>query len=408
MVLSDPICKDDLKGLSANKKAQIEPVIGRMNFLNVGRRLLNRYLSQYQNIQKSGGWPRLTEGLDLKKGDRSRRVAALRSRLVASGDLIEENKGGKDCFGKDLENAVRRFQKRHGLEVDGIVGPVTRTALNVPVKDRIMQIRLNIERWRLLPNDFGWRYILVNITDFKLSVIENNETVLAMKVVVGRESRPTPILSSRITSVELNPFWQIPPTIIRKDILHKIIADPDYLGNANIHVFKSWEKNASKIDPKSINWLQIRPENITFRLQQEPGPSNSLGRIKFIFPNRSEVYLHDTPVRELFQKAKRSSSSGCVRLEKPLKLLKYLFRSGQGWNSEKIIAALNSGKTQILRLPESIPIYFLYWTAWVDDANRLNFRNDIYGRDKLLLEAFKNCRPALHSLKELNNYSPYR
>jgi len=417
MTLLEKIYKSDLEGLSAekyhvakidtlqsrfyhNEEAQIENELGPLISQNYGYGVLSRYFMQYLNILNSGGWPQVAGGPDLKEGDRSWRVAALRSRLAASKDLDEGHESDEDYFDENLNNAVRRFQTRHGLEVDGIVGMATRKALNVPVEERIKQIKVNIERRRWLPKEFGARYILINIPDFKLIYVENEKTVLTMKVIVGRESRPTPILASEITSVELNPYWQIPVLIARKDIVPKIIEDPGYLSDANIRIFNSWEKDASEINQKSINWLQIKPETFSFKLRQEPGPSNALGQIKFIFPNNFQVYLHDTPARGLFQKTNRSSSSGCIRIEKPLELAKYLFRSGQGWSSEKIIAALNSGKTQILRLPESVPIYVLYWTAWVDDADMLNFRKDIYGRDEPLFEAFKNCRPAILSHKE--------
>jgi murein L,D-transpeptidase YcbB/YkuD len=251
---------------------------------------------------------------------------------------------------------------------------------------------LNIERRRWLPDEFVSRYILVNIPDFKLIYVENQKTVLTMKVIVGRESRPTPTLASEIISVELNPHWQIPVAIARKDIVPKIIENPDYLSDSNIRIFSGWGKDASEIDQKYINWFQIKPEIFSFRLRQEPGPSNSLGQIKFIFPNSYQVYLHDTPARGLFQKSNRSSSSGCIRLEKPFELAKYLFSSGQGWTGAKILAAIKSGQTQILRLPKSVPIYIGYWTAWVDDANILNFRDDIYERDKYLPDVIEARR----------------
>lgn len=384
--------------ITSIEEAQIENALGQLKSQNDGYWLLKRYLMQYKKIMESGGWPWLADGPDLKKRDQGLRVADLRSRLTVSGDLNEGNEDDKEYFDEGLENAVRRFQKRHGLEVDGIVGRVTRRALNVPVEERIRQIRLNIERWRWLPNDFGRRYILVNITDFKLDVVENDQIVLTMKVVVGRASRPTPVLVSRITSVGLNPRWRIPTKISLEDIVPKIIKDFRYLAKANIRVFESWKEDAPEVDPESINWLQIRPENFPFRFRQEPGPTNALGRIKFIFPNKFQVYLHDTPVRGLFQKTKRSSSSGCIRVEKPFELVKYLFRSGKGWTSAKIIAALNRDKTQILRVPESVPVYVLYWTAWVDDGGILNFRDDIYGQDKPLYEALKDGLPTLSTV----------
>ncbi|NIO06699.1 MAG: L,D-transpeptidase family protein, partial [Deltaproteobacteria bacterium] len=256
----------------------------------------------------------------MEKDDRGPRVSALRSRLIASGDLDGSPERDYDLFDEALEWGVRRFQKRHGLKVDGIVGSRTLKTLNVPVEERMRQIELNMERWRWLPNDLGRRFILVNIPNFELYVVENDEILMTMRAVVGRRYQRTPVFTGEMTYLELNPYWHIPTKIATQDILPSIRKNPNYLIKKKIRVFQSWEAQAPEIDPESIDWSQITTENFSFKLRQEPGPSNALGRVKFMFPNRFAVYLHDTPARKLFQKTRRTFSAGCIRIEKPVEL----------------------------------------------------------------------------------------
>jgi murein L,D-transpeptidase YcbB/YkuD len=345
---------------------------------------LKQALLKYQRIKKSGCWHKLASGAILRKGDYGARIAALRSRLIISGDLTDTTIGNQIYFDEVLEDGVRRFQARHGLKVDGIVGRKTRFALNVPVEDRIRQIRLNMERWRWLPQDLGKCHLAVNTADFKLSVVENEQTIKSIRAIVGKIKRPTPVFSQKITYLELNPYWNIPHSIALNDILPRIKKDAGYLADNKIMVFENWEEDARKVNPESIDWDAITKKNFAYKLRQDPANSNALGRIKFIFPNEFSIYLHDTPAHNLFNMKRRTFSSGCIRIEKPVELAAYLLQNNSKWCLEKLVAAVNRKKNKIILLSNPIKIYILYWTAWVDKNGIINFRDDIYGRDRRL------------------------
>jgi murein L,D-transpeptidase YcbB/YkuD len=345
---------------------------------------LRAALSTYSNIKKSGCWPEVPASRKMQKGDQGTWISVLRSRLIISGDLPESTHSNPSCFDDVLEDGVRRFQARHGLEVDGVVGSKTLAALNVSVEDRITQIRLNMERWRWLPQDLGERHVMVNTADFKLNIIENEKTTESIRAIVGKRKRPTPVLSQKIRHLELNPYWNIPFNIALNDIIPSIKKDPNYLPNNNIRIFENWEENARELIPESIDWSQITKRNFTYRFRQDPSNSNALGRVKFMFPNKFSIYLHDTPSRNLFNMTKRTFSSGCIRIEKPIQLADYLLRDHPKWNLEKLIAAVNSKKNKTILLSHPINIHILYWTAWVDNDGIVNFREDIYGRDSRL------------------------
>ena len=349
-------------------------------------------LKRYRNISKTGGWPTIHKGSLLQKGSRSKRIVDLRTRLILSGDLDKTDVTDPLLFDAPLSDAVRKFQKRHGLLIDGMVGPETLRALNVPVEERIQQIKLNMERWRWLPRELGERYVLINIANFELNIVEGERIISAMRVVVGRKARPTPIFTGRMTYMELNPYWNIPRKIAQEDILPKILNDPDYLKKENIRVFKTSKESTLEIDPATIDWSLIGENHFPFKLRQEPGSSNALGRIKFVFPNKFSVFLHDTPARALFNKTKRSSSSGCIRIEDPIELAEYLLKGKPQWNRDRLLTAINGGRRQVLSLPDPINVHVLYLTAWVDKDGTLNFRDDIYGEDSLLKEALQ-ARP---------------
>lgn len=374
---------------------QLEGYLDALRPQHVGYGRLGFALSRYREILKRGGWPLLPSGPKMQKGDQNERVRVLRSRLSISGDLGVESKDSEtlDFFDGSLDLAVRRFQDRHGLQTDGIVGKATLAALNVPVEDRIRQIELNMERWRWLPSNLGERYILVNIADFELDIIEKEERVISMPVVVGRQYRSTPVFTGTMTYMELNPYWNIPPSIVKKDILPHVFKDPEYLSRQNIRVFRTWEADSPEIDPKSIEWSQFKAKHFPFKLRQEPGPLNALGRIKFMFPNKFDVYLHDTPAKDLFNRNKRSFSSGCIRVRDPIELASYLLDDSAEWNREKILSAIDSQVTQIVRIPHPVFVHILYWTAWVSEDGTVNFREDIYGRDRALDRAMIEMPP---------------
>ncbi len=348
---------------------------------------LRQALKLYRGIAGTSDWPTVPRGPDMQKGSRGSRAVALRARLIASGDL-ERFKGNQiGLFDDAVEQAVRRFQKRHGLMADGIVGLVTLEALNVPIQERLEHIKLNMERWHWAENYFGKRCILVNTVSFELNVIEDDRTVMTTRAVIGRPDRPTPVCTSRITHLQLNPYWHVPLSIATEDILPKVQEDWDYLTSNNIRVFEVHGGKALEVDPAIVDWSMLSTTNFGYKLRQEPGPLNALGSVKFIFSNRFGVYIHDTPARGLFQKTQRDFSSGCIRIEDPVDLAEYLLKGDHRWTRQRILAAINEQVNRVVRLPQPIPVHLVYWTAWVNDDGIIQFRNDIYGRDKALAQA---------------------
>lgn len=354
-----------------------------------GYATLRRALAHFRTITARGGWPKVPTGAKLQKGDSGPAVALLWQRLKAEQANATGEIAGSVFFDEVIEQAVRDFQQQYGLEADGRVGPATLAALNVSAADRVDQIQLNMERWRWLPQDLGPRHIIVNIADFKLQVMENEQPVLEMKIIVGKGYRRTLVFSDKITYLVLNPSWQVPPTIAVKDKLPLIRKDPEYFAKQNIRVFQGWGAETKEIDPKTVNWSAVTPKTFTFRLRQDPGPQNVLGRIKFMFPNRFNIYIHDTPYRTLFDKTSRTFSSGCIRIEKPLELAAYLLKADPKWHPDAIQAALEQGEERTIQLPEPIPVHLLYWTVFVDSNGKPQFRPDIYNRDKRLNDSLR-------------------
>ena len=375
------------------EKRQIQQTLADLSPPHPGYARLKQALAAYEDMMKTGGWAEIPPGPKMEKGNRGSRVAALRSRLIASGDLEASTAGDRDLFDDVLHQAVLAMQKRHGLEVDGIVGPATLEALNVSARDRLRQILVNLERWRWLPHSFGRRYIHVNIANFELDVVEDGRTVMNTRAMVGKKYRRTPVFAGNMTYLELNPYWNVPTSIAKKDILPRLRKDPQYLDRQNIRVFESWAPGAREVDPCTVDWNQAADEGCSFKLRQDPGPKNALGMVKFMFPNKFNVYLHDTPHRELFNKTKRSFSSGCIRVENPLELAEYLLKENPEWTRESIMAAIEGRENQKVSLPEPMPVLILYFTAWVDEDGTLNFRDDIYARDKPLYQALTEGPP---------------
>jgi murein L,D-transpeptidase YcbB/YkuD len=346
-------------------------------------------LAHYRTRAAVGGWPRVPDGAKLQRGDRDPRVSSLRQRLLATGDLEPTSENEPDRFDEGLEQALRRFQMRHGLDSDGVVGPATLAALNVPIAERIRQIMVNMERWRWLPQALGSRYILVNIAAGTLKVVASNQTVMNMRVIVGRAYRRTPVFSGRMTYLVLNPSWHIPPRLAVQDKLPLIRRDPTYLAKQRITVLQGWGATGREIDPNSIDWHKVSAKNFPYRLRQEPGPMNALGRIKFMFPNRFNVYLHDTLSRELFARRVRMFSSGCIRIEKPIELATYVLQDNPKWTRDAILAAIARSTEQTVQIPDPVTVHLLYWTAWADADGTVHFGHDIYGRDNLLDKALQ-------------------
>ncbi|HVO67753.1 MAG TPA: L,D-transpeptidase family protein [Syntrophales bacterium] len=344
---------------------------------------LKEKLDSYRHIAGKGGWPKIPKGPMLHKGSHGKRVAILRQRLIASGDLSFEAPILNIVFDHNLEKAVSRFQMRHGLKGDGRVGKATLEVLNISIGKRIRQIALNMDRMRWLPDEIGERYIFVNVADFSLKVIDDEKVIMAMKIIAGKGEQRSCIISGEMTYMELNPYWRIPDSIAAKEILPQIKKNPGYLTEKRIKVFKDWaEADEEKaVDPKKVKWSSVKASNLGYKFRQESGPTNPLGRIKFIFPNLCEIYLHDTPARHLFGQSRRDLSHGCIRIEKPVELATYLLKNKETWTRKKILAEIKKEKRQVVMLPEPINVHIFYGTAWVDQDGELQFRSDIYRID---------------------------
>lgn len=352
---------------------------------------LRKTLQQYEAIDQYGGWPTISPGPTLRIGDRGSRVDALVNQLKITADLPSEAPTARRGYDTNIEAAVKRFQRRHGLTADGLVGNRTRAELNIPVERRITQLRLNMERWRWLPDSLGDRYLMVNIPAFALHVVDVATRIDTMRVIVGKTRRQTPIMSGNMTYLEFNPYWNIPRKIARRDILPKAIVDPAYLVRQGIRVFDSWDHQAQEVDPASIPWEQLSTRNFPYRLRQDPSNANALGQVKFMFPNHHSVYIHDTPGKALFNRQERDFSSGCVRVQTPLALAQYLLEE-QGWDRARIEATIARGQRKTVVLERPVPVHLVYFTTWVDSDGTVNFRQDIYGRDRDLLVALEQTR----------------
>ncbi|MDZ7827664.1 MAG: L,D-transpeptidase family protein [Gammaproteobacteria bacterium] len=315
--------------------------------------------------------------------------------MIELGDLEPDWAG--DHFDGALEAAVNRFQHRHGIQEDGVVGADTLAALNVSPQRRVDQIEANMERWRWLPQDLGSEYILVNIASFELTVHTENGEAMRQPVVVGRPYRRTPVFSHRMTYVVLNPSWEMPHRLASLDQLPLIRRDPDYLERMGITVLRGWGAAEEVIDPASVDWATLNPRTFPYRLRQRPGPLNALGEVKFMFPNSHAIYLHDTPHQGIFASADRAVSSGCIRLSDPVALLRWLLAErpdAPQMTPEDIGTMLEEGEETTVLLRQAIPIHLLYWTAWVGADDRLHYTRDIYQRDAPVLEALRASAPA--------------
>ena len=350
-------------------------------------------LERYRKMAASGGWPIVPGGPLLEKGDRSERVTLLRLRLAAEGDLPKTETADRQAFDAELDQAVRRFQQRHGLKVDGVVGPKTLAALNVSAGERVRQLLVNLERWRWLPQELGPRYILVDIANFRLKVMEEGRSVFETRVVVGKPFWSTPVFNGTMTYLVLNPYWNIPTSIALGETLPKSQKDPEYLSKERIQLVQGWGPDERIIDPKESAWSSEEIRRGVYRLRQRPGPDNSLGLVKFMFPNKFNVYLHDTPAKALFDEPSRGYSHGCIRVERPIELAEYMLHDDPRWTPTDILRVLETGVEKTVSLPKPIPVYVLYWTAWAEEDGTVQFRDDIYGRDQKLLAALLSEPP---------------
>jgi len=378
----------------ALRKRQIREELMRLRPMQGSYENLRKVLARYRELSLHGEWPLVSGGSLLREGSTSGRVAELRKRLSISGDLVADAPKEGDFFDERLKQSLMNFQKRHGQIADGILGSATVSALNVPLTQRIRQIELNMERLRWILGNVEQRSIVVNVANFQLDVIEDGKSVLSMKVVVGKPFWRTPVFTAKMTYVVINPPWNVPDKIARQEILKKIKNNPQYLAEQDIKVLRGWGPQEEEIDPKTIDWSEITPKTLTYHFRQEPGPLNPLGRLKFMFPNTFDVYLHDTPSKRLFSENVRAFSHGCTRIERPIELGEYVLRNNPDWTREKLLTAIEEGTEKKVTIAHPLNVHFLYLTAWVDEGGMLQFRNDIYGRDKSLDDALRK-KPSL-------------
>ncbi|TDX31054.1 murein L,D-transpeptidase YcbB/YkuD [Modicisalibacter xianhensis] len=344
---------------------------------------LRSALAKYRRIQALGGWPTLPpRDQSLRPGETHEDILLLRQRLAMIGETMLSPTDAPDMlptrYDEALAAAVRRFQERHLLQADGIVGPRTRAALNVPVEARIDQIRANLERARWLLHDLPDTFVLVDIAGYQLSYFRPDGQIWRTRIVVGQPYRQTPSLRSEITHVTVNPTWTIPPTILRQDVLPHVRRDPGYLARHRIQVL---DGSGYRLDPFSIDWT--RPGNVILR--QAAGPGNALGQVVIRFPNQHLVYLHDTPAQALFAQEQRAFSSGCIRVQQVLELVQHLF--DDTGTDQHLASLIATGQTRNVPLSRTVPLILSYWTAQADEAGFVTFRPDIYQRDAPLLAA---------------------
>ncbi|MDQ3417673.1 MAG: L,D-transpeptidase family protein [Acidobacteriota bacterium] len=336
---------------------------------------LRELLVRYKDQQQKGGWPKVPS-TRLKPGQKSPHIAALAKRLAASGDYKGSvpSDGTASPYSPQLQEAVKVFQRRHGLTDDGAIGPEVVAALNIPLDYRINQIAMNMERWRWLPRDLGDRFMLVNIPEMSLDVFDNDKVALTMRVVVGKQDTPTPIFNDEMTYLVFSPYWNVPDSIAQGETLPAVINDPGFLQRTNMEVV---DKAGNVVDPSTVDLN----DPAAYRFRQKPGGDNSLGLVKFMFPNQFNVYLHDTPADSLFERAARSFSHGCVRVEDPVALAQYVLRDQPEWTADRIREAMEAGTEKHVKLKSPIPVFLGYWTARVRPDNTVQFRRDVYEVD---------------------------
>lgn len=377
---------------------------------------LRKELNRYLNLANSGQWQSLPNDLRLSENDRHHYVPYLRWLLEQTNDIpkgafqwLLKNKQDQGyatsvaseadlddsayVFDNALKQGIISFQKRHRLATTGEIDAATLTWLNVPPHQVAQKISLNMKRWRHLPSDLGQRYVMVNMADYKLELINNGSVELDMKVIIGNQQRRTPVMSQTISTLELAPTWSVPKRIALTSLIPKARRDPNYLERAGFQVIGKVDGVDQFISPQTIDWSRINDKYFPYRIVQKAGDNNALGSIKFLFPNDKDIYLHDTSQPGLFNLDDRALSSGCVRVEKPRLLADKLLRGQQGWTRPNIDSAIDQHRTTRIKLQDQVPVYLMYWTTWVDDQGKLQMRDDVYQRD--LVAGLPPVNPAI-------------
>jgi L,D-transpeptidase YcbB len=344
---------------------------------------LREMLKGYRALAAKGGWPAIDTGPTLKPGMKDPRVAQMRANLKARG---YSGIDGADPtqYDANIAAAVAHFQKRHGLDDDGVAGAKTITAMNVSADQRVRQIIVNLERWRWLPEELGSRHVFVNQAGFEMFLVDKGKVVDRHKVIVGKPFHQTPMFSDKLAYAEFNPTWTVTPAIAVAEFLPKLRKDPGYLARNDYVLYGSWGAGAPVVDPWSVDWNAVSPKKFPYRIVQNPGPKNALGVVKFMFPNKFNIYLHDTPSRQLFAQTGRAFSHGCIRVQEPVRFAEKLFGLDNTLTPADIKARIDSKKTSTASLKSKVPVHLTYFTVWVDDDGVPSFFEDIYDRDTLV------------------------
>lgn len=359
-------------------------------------RRLRAALKRYREIAARGGWPTIPEFL-YERGSVSANVALLRERLRVSGDIAEHVPAPElpDLFDDVVLRGLERFQKRHGLMITGRTDFPTLAALNTPVEKRIQQVVINLERRRWMPTREEQRYVFVNLANYELRVIDQGRTIFRTEVVVGAPFHRTPEFSDQIRYLVFNPYWNVPHNIAKNEFLPELRKNPNYLSEEDYELLSGWSREARVINPLTVDWHKVQPESFNYRLRQKPGPNNALGSIKFMFPNKHDIYLHGTPKQELFDHTERAFSHGCIRVKDPVGLALILLGGKDGWTRERIEAETTGNTPRDVALAAPVPVHLHYLTAWATRDGTVNFRPDIYERDRLLARALFGTRNML-------------
>jgi murein L,D-transpeptidase YcbB/YkuD len=339
-------------------------------------------IQRYQKIVSAGGWPLVPPGQParmMRPGDGDDRVGALRKRLAVSGDLPKDASTDNYNFGSDLEEAVRRFQSRHGIRVSGRVDQPTFAALNVSAESRLAQLKLNLQRIReLMQQRVEDRYLLVNVPAFQLEAVEKFEVQQRHRVIVGRTERQTPVIKATVKALNFFPYWRVPDSVAQLDLIPRLRKEPQYLEQEGIRVFTADARQ--ELDPRNIDWTLADSSKIKFK--QDPGDKNALGLVRIDMQNPEGVYMHDTPMKKLFDQRGRAFSAGCVRVQGVFKLVEWIARNEIGWEQPgRVESVIQSGQALDVNLTHPIPVYFTYITAWAEQNGLVAFRPDLYDRD---------------------------
>ncbi|WP_442872883.1 L,D-transpeptidase family protein [Aurantimonas sp. C2-3-R2] len=384
----------DTRGTNVREVASNSPTLSSNTVASMQAAIAN-----YQQIVQMGGWPMVPDSQPMRLGVQSPAVVALRQRLAISGDL-PASAGASQAFDTYVDAAVKRFQARHGLPADGVASTYTYKAMNVPADLRLGQLQTNITRIESKLGELAGRFVMVNIPAASIEAVENGQVVQRHTAIVGKVDRQTPILNSKITNLNLNPYWHAPASIVRRDIIPLMQKDPTYLERNSIRIF---DGSGNEIPPQSIDWNT--DEAVKYLLRQDPGKINAMASVKINFPNPHAVYMHDTPQQSLFSELLRFESSGCVRVQNVRDLIVWIARDVPGWDRQRIEQVIASRQREDINLTTTIPVYFSYFTAWATDPSVVQFRDDIYQRDGAQQLAMTDVNATAYAANEQNPYA---